>query len=107
MHQLVAALGGNEVEAREGALQALAAIQSKGDAAFAAMLATADASPAAWRRLAACFPEQVINPLHVIMRAAIGMLCALGAQGPMRFAYFAQQLLRYNADRCIAESCGS
>ena len=92
VHQLVAGLGGNEVESYEGALQALAAIQSKGDAAFAAMLATADASPAAWRHLAARFPEQVMHPFAIMMRAALGMLRTLGAQRPIHFTSLAQQV---------------
>ncbi|KAK9862500.1 hypothetical protein WJX84_010810 [Apatococcus fuscideae] len=59
VHQLVAVLDVHEAEACNGALDALTAVQSKGNAAFAAMLASAQASPTAQRRLAARFPDEV------------------------------------------------
>ena len=59
MHLLVAALDQLESGACQGALDALAAVRSRGHAAFAAMLAGATASATARRQLAARFPDEV------------------------------------------------
>ncbi|KAK9861696.1 hypothetical protein WJX84_010560, partial [Apatococcus fuscideae] len=108
VHKLVAVLDGASPSTSGSALDVLGAVRAKGDAAFAAMLASSDSSASAERMLSARFPNEMsaaTSSGHAHSSAA--MRSSGPMQGSMPSDVLPDELNPFSADQSLRRSAAS